>query len=102
MPLDSQAKWVLEPLGRQGAKRNQLSIEEIRKNKGAQIPLAGHPEQVAKVIEQRIPVQGGTIKVRMYVPHGEGDYGTSESFDTLDGLDRRLSAHCFHFSGLCG
>lgn len=70
MPLDPQASQLLAELKIQGAQRNRLSIEEIRKNKREQIPLAGQPEPVAHIEEQILEVHSGRIKVRIYRPHG--------------------------------
>jgi acetyl esterase len=99
VPLDPQAKLLLKQLSVQGARLNQLSIEEIRKNKRMQIPLAGKPEQVAKVVEQKVPVQDGMIKVRIYIPHGKGNFpvfvyfhGGGFVYGDLDTVDTPLRA----------
>lgn len=75
MQIDPQAKRFLEQMKTQGGPpRSELTLEEIRANKVKLTPLAGVPEEVARVKERTVPVQGAEIKVRIYTPEGNGPF----------------------------
>ncbi|WP_088035022.1 alpha/beta hydrolase [Evansella clarkii] len=74
MALDPQAKFILDQLEAAGGpEMHTLTPEEARASIDLS-PLAGTPEQVGKVENRTIPVEGGEIAVRIYTPEGEGPF----------------------------
>ncbi|WP_078596431.1 alpha/beta hydrolase [Evansella clarkii] len=74
MALDPQAKFILDQLEAAGGpEMHTLTPEEARASIDLS-PLAGEPEQVGKVENRTIPVEGGEIAVRIYTPVGEGPF----------------------------
>lgn len=75
MTLDPQARALLEGLAAQGMKSfEEMSVEEARQTGHAFIALEGEAEPVGEVIEKAIPVAGGEIPLRIYVPTGAGPH----------------------------
>lgn len=74
MPLDSQAKFILDEMEAAGAPpTHTLSPEEARQATDFKL-LAGEPEEVRKVENRMIPGPGGEIPVRIYTPEGNGPF----------------------------
>ncbi|WP_462411713.1 alpha/beta hydrolase [Neobacillus sp. Marseille-QA0830] len=72
--LDPQAKFLLDQLEAAGGPALEtLSAEQARQAIDLG-PLAGVPEEVAKVENRTIPGQEGEIPVRIYTPAGEGPF----------------------------
>ncbi|OLS35556.1 alpha/beta hydrolase fold domain-containing protein [Bacillus sp. MRMR6] len=72
--IDPQAWFILKQLESLGAPpMEQLTPEMARMAADFRL-LAGVPEQVAKVENRMIPVDGGEIPVRIYTPEGEGPF----------------------------
>ncbi len=75
MTLDPQAKALLDALAAQGMKGfEEGTVEEARQKAYAFIGLEGDAEPVATCIDQIIPVAGGEIPLRIYVPAGTGPH----------------------------
>ncbi len=73
MPLDPQARQVLDQLAALGLPPNHtVSPEQARINAQAR-PRAAGPE-VARVVQQTIPGPGTAIPVRIYTPTGPGPF----------------------------
>ena len=100
MPLDPQARDVLDQLAALGLPPNHtVSPEEARRNRKAR-PVAPGPE-VAEVEERSLPGVGPDIPVRIYTPGGSGPFPALGWFhgggwvigdlDTADGTARHLA-----------
>jgi acetyl esterase len=74
MPLDPQARAVIDQMARAGPPINELSVEEVRQNSTAMAEMQGPPEPVAGVEDRTIPGPGGGIPVRIYTPFGKGPF----------------------------
>ncbi|MEB1809277.1 MAG: alpha/beta hydrolase [Bacillaceae bacterium] len=75
MTLDPQAKFFLDQLATAKTPPvNELSVEENRANAQKFKFLGGIPEQVAKVENTSVPVDGGEINIRIYTPEGDGPF----------------------------
>ncbi|MGG0718592.1 alpha/beta hydrolase [Robertmurraya massiliosenegalensis] len=74
MALDPQAKFLLEQMEAMGgAPMHTQTPEEARATTDFSA-LAGEPEEVAQVENNKIPGPLGEIPVRIYVPEGEGPF----------------------------
>jgi len=51
-----------------------LPLDVIRKANLAMLPMLGEPEPVDQVSDLAIPVKGGKISIRIYLPAGEGPF----------------------------
>ncbi|WP_210238533.1 alpha/beta hydrolase [Pseudalkalibacillus caeni] len=72
--LDPQAKFVLDQLEAAGAPPMETQTPEEARASADFSPLAGVPEEVAKVENRTIPGPDGEIPVRVYTPEGEGPF----------------------------
>lgn len=70
MPLDPQARFLLDQLAAQGGpKLHEMTPAEARRAfEGMRLPLPGEP--VASIEDLRVPGPAGEIPVRLYVPEG--------------------------------
>jgi acetyl esterase len=107
MPLDPQARAVLDQMAEAGNKPvNELSVGDARQASAAMAAMQGSPEPVASVEDRSLPGPGGGIPVRIYAPSGNGPFPVLMYFhgggwviggiETSDGLCRILtnSAGC--------
>ncbi len=101
MPLDQQARRVLDQLAALGLPPNHtVSPQQARINMNSRPQSAG-PE-VARVEDRAIPGPGPDVPVRIYTPDGRGPFPILVWFhgggwvvgdlDTADGTARRLTA----------
>ncbi len=101
MPLDQQARRVLDQLAALGLPPNHtVSPQQARINMNSRPQSAG-PE-VARVEDRAIPGPGPDVPVRIYTPDGRGPFPVLVWFhgggwvvgdlDTADGTARRLTA----------
>jgi acetyl esterase len=75
MPLDPQAKALLDQMAEAGAPPfESLTPEQAREMIVQMRELAGEPESVAKVEDSQIPTPDGPIPVRIYTPEGTGPF----------------------------
>jgi acetyl esterase len=75
MPLDPQAKALLDQMAEAGAPPfESLTPEQAREMIIQMRELAGEPEPVAKVEDSQIPTPDGQIPVRIYTPEGTGPF----------------------------
>jgi acetyl esterase len=100
MPLDPEARTLMDQL--QGTLKpfNESTVEEARAAIQAVALAAGAPEPVAKVEDRMVPGPKGEIPVRIYTPEGAGPFPilvyfhgggwTIGSLDTHDGSCRQL------------
>ena len=51
-----------------------LSLDVIRQSNLAMLPMLGDPEPVSTICDRDIPVQNGTIPIRIYTPEGQGPF----------------------------
>jgi acetyl esterase/lipase len=73
MPLDPQAQKIVDAMAALGLKPVEDSTpEEARESIRARTAVLGPFEEVAAVVDHRLPVEGGEITVRVYSPGGEG------------------------------
>ncbi|WP_439029089.1 alpha/beta hydrolase fold domain-containing protein [Gordonia terrae] len=73
MPLDPQTEGLLDALAAQGVPPfDQMTVAQARETAHAFIDLQGDAEEVAEVRTETVPVDGGTIDVRIYRPDAEG------------------------------
>jgi acetyl esterase len=73
MPLDPQIKSLLDALAAQGVPPfDQMTVPQARETAYAFIDLQGEVEEVAEVRTETVPVDGGTIDIRIYRPDAEG------------------------------
>jgi acetyl esterase len=102
MPLDPQAKALLDQMAEAGAPPfESLSPEQAREMIVQMRDLAGEPESVATVEDRDIPSPNGTIPVRVYTPEGTGPFPVLVYFhgggwvigsiDTIDAPCRSLT-----------
>ena len=101
MPLDPEARMLLDQM--QGMIRpfNELSVAEARAEIAALAAAAGEPEAVARVENRTIPGPQGEIPVRIYTPDGRAPFPVLVYFhgggwvignlDTHDPLCRQLA-----------
>jgi acetyl esterase len=73
MPLDPQAKRVIEQIAALGLPPNHLVTPEQARLNMKSRPRAAGPE-VAKVEDRKIPAAGVEIPVRIYTPAGPGPF----------------------------
>lgn len=71
--LDPQAWFILKQLESAGAPPMEMLTPELARLADFSL-LAGVPEEVAKVENRAISVDGGEIAVRIYTPAGEGPF----------------------------
>lgn len=90
-------KYLEETAGQKSIE--QLTVEENRQRMRETIDVSGAPQAVAKVEEVTIPVEDGTIQLRIYTPEGEGPFpvlvyfhGGGWVLGDLDVVDRPLRA----------
>src|SRR6266700_2490705 len=97
MPLDPQARALLEMLTASGAPPlHMLPVEGARQAMYNFIPLGGPPASVASVEDRQVPGTHGAIPVRIYTPEGSGPFpvfvffhgggwviGNIETYDTV-------------------
>ncbi len=75
MPLDSQAKAVLDEMVASGQPPlNELPVAEAREALRGVTALGGAPEPVAEISDWRIPGPAGDIPIRIYTPTGEAPF----------------------------
>jgi acetyl esterase len=75
MPLDPQAKELLDTLASIGAPPlHDMSVEEARLANRKLFISRGEPEPVGQVEDRRIPGPAGDISVRIYTPQGNGPF----------------------------
>jgi acetyl esterase len=73
MPLDPQAKVLLDQLEMMGAPPiDEQTPEGLRASYAMMAALDGEPEAMAKVEDRMIPGPAGEIPVRIYTPDGSG------------------------------
>jgi len=106
MPLDPEAKMLLEQLTTVVKPFEELSVEEARAAIVTLSAAAGEGEPVARVENRTLPGPRGEIPVRVYTPEGRAPFPVLVYFhgggwvignlETHDGLCRHLAnaAHC--------
>jgi acetyl esterase len=73
MPLDPQARRIIDATNAQNLPAiEQMSPDEAREMLRQRTAALGPVEDVATVSEHRVPVDGGTIGVRVYAPAAPG------------------------------
>src|SRR5207253_2701497 len=73
MPLDPEAKMLLEQMTTVVRPFDELSVEEARAAIATLSAAAGEGEAVARVENRTVPGPRGKIPVRVYTPAGRGD-----------------------------
>ena len=102
MPLDPQAQKVLDATAALGLPpTEQMTPAEARESMRSRTAALGPVEEVARVDDHRVPVDGGTITVRCYTPAGRGPFPAYVYFhgggwvigdiETHDGICRSLA-----------
>jgi acetyl esterase len=74
MPLDPEAKMLLEQLSTAVRPFDELSVEEARAAIATLSAAAGEGEAVARVENRRVPGPRGDIPVRIYTPAGRAPF----------------------------
>src|SRR3989475_13104446 len=74
MPLDPEAKMLLEQLTAVVRPFDELSVEEARAEIATLSAAAGEGEAVARVENRAIPGPRGEIPVRIYTPEGRAPF----------------------------
>src|SRR5216683_4694635 len=75
MPLDPQAQSLVDAMAKLNLKPIEDSTpEEARESMRSRTAGLGPFEDVAAVTEHRVPVSGGEITTRLYVPAGPGPH----------------------------
>jgi acetyl esterase len=103
MPLHPQIEGLLAQMVADGAPPiSSLTVDEARSMPANLIPLGGEPPAVASVDDRTMPIDGGTIALRVYTPLGVGPHPVTVFFhgggwvicdlDTHDPLCRDLCA----------
>jgi acetyl esterase len=104
MPLDPQAQKVLDATAALGLPpTEQMTPAAARESMRSRTAALGPVEEVARVADHRVPVDGGTIAVRCYYPAGPGPFPAYIYFhgggwvigdiETHDGICRSLANH---------
>jgi acetyl esterase/lipase len=74
MPLDPEARMLLDQMTGTIRPFNELSVEEARAAIVALSAAAGEPEAVAKVENRAVPGPRGEIPIRIYTPEGRAPF----------------------------
>ncbi|SDJ16889.1 alpha/beta hydrolase [Salimicrobium halophilum] len=74
MVLHPQAKFLLDQMAEADETPMHLQTPQEAREATDFSPLAGEPEEVAKVEDRTIPGPEGDIPVRVYTPEGEGPF----------------------------
>jgi len=75
MPLDPQAQKIVDAMAALGLKAVEDSTpEEARESMRTRTAALGPFDDVAAVVDHRLPVEGGEITVRVYSPGGRGPH----------------------------
>src|SRR5437773_12164489 len=101
MPLDPEAKMLLEQMTTVVRPFDELSVEEARAAIVTLSAAAGEGEDVARVENRTVPGPRGEIPVRVYTPEGRAPFPVLVYFhgggwvignlETHDGLCRHLA-----------
>ena len=102
MPLDPQAKAVLDQFASMGGQQlHEMSVAQARELILGMVALAGEPESIARVENRTVPGPAGEIPVRIYTPGGTAPFPVLVYFhgggwvignlDTHDGICRSLA-----------
>ena len=102
MPLDPQAKAVLDQFASMGGQQlHEMSVAQARELILGMVALAGEPESIARVENRTVPGSAGEIPVRIYTPVGTAPFPVLVYFhgggwvignlDTHDGICRSLA-----------
>jgi len=102
MPLDPQAKAVLDQFASMGGQQlHEMSVAQARELILGMVALAGEPESVARIENRTVPGPTGEIPVRIYTPVGTAPFPVLVYFhgggwvignlDTHDGICRSLA-----------
>ena len=101
MPLDPQAKAVLDQFASMGGQQLQMSVAQARELILGMVALGGEPESIARVENRTVPGPAGQIPVRIYTPVGTAPFPVLVYFhgggwvignlDTHDGICRSLA-----------
>ena len=102
MPLDPQAKAVLDQFASMGGQQlHEMSVAQARELILGMVALAGEPESVARIENRTVPGPAGQIPVRIYTPVGTAPFPVLVYFhgggwvignlDTHDGICRSLA-----------
>src|SRR3989442_14273025 len=101
MPLDPEAKALLEQMTTVVRPFDELSVEEARAAIATLSAAAGEGEAVARVENRTLPGPRGEIPVRVYTPEGRAPFPVLVYFhgggwvigslETHDGLCRHLA-----------
>ncbi len=102
MTLDPQAKKIIDATNALGLPpMEQMSPAQARESMRARTAGLGPVEDVARVDDHRVPVEGGEIPVRCYTPAGSGPFPVYVYFhgggwvigdiDTHDGICRSMA-----------
>jgi len=105
MPLDPEARMLMDQM--QGAMRpfNELSVEEARAAILALSTAAGEPERVARVENRTVPGPRGEIPVRIYTPEGRAPFPVLVYFHGGGWVIGNLETHdplCRHLTNAVG
>ena len=102
MPLDPQAKAVLDQFASMGGQQlHEMSVAQARELILGMVALAGEPESIARIENRTVPGPAGQIPVRIYTPVGTAPFPVLVYFhgggwvignlDTHDGICRSLA-----------
>jgi acetyl esterase len=102
MPLDPQARKMIDAtLALNLPPIQQMTPAEAREGMRARTAALGPVQEVARVEEREVPVEGAAIRVRFYYPRGAGPFPVLVYYhgggwvigdlDTHDGLCRALT-----------
>jgi len=102
MPLDPQAKAVLDQFASMGGQQlHEMSVAQARELILGMVALAGEPESIARIENRTVPGPAGEIPVRIYTPVGTAPFPVLVYFhgggwvignlDTHDGICRSLA-----------
>ena len=105
MPLDPEARMLIDQM--QGAMRpfEELSVEEARAEIGALAAAAGEPEPVTRIENRAVPGPRGDIPVRIYTPEGRGPLPALVYFHGGGWVIGSLETHdslCRHLANAAG
>src|SRR5438552_17640129 len=105
MPLDPEAKMLLEQMTTVVRPFDELSVEEARAAIVTLSAAAGEGEDVARVENRTVPGPRGEIPVRIYTPEGRAPFPVLVYFHGGGWVIGNLETHdglCHHLANAAG
>src|SRR5438445_13539273 len=93
MPLDSEAKVLLEQMTAVVRPFDELSVDEARAAIATLSAAAGEGEAVARVENRTVPGPRGEVPVRVYTPAGRAPFPMLVYFHGRGWVIAHLEAH---------